>query len=329
MNIVTIGGGTGTFTLLTGLKQYPIDLTAIITMADSGGSTGRLRDEFGNLPVGDVRMALAALADEEHGQTLLRDLFLYRFDRGEKGLQGHNFGNLFLVALEDILGSQKEAIIAASDILRVKGNILPVTEGHGHLIAHYNDGTIIKGETYIDEPPSTHDRSLKITKLGLDPHVRITPEARQAIKSADCIVLGPGDLYTSLLANVVVDGVPEAIQESSGTFVYITNLMSKEGQTHGMTATDHVREVAHYTKRTPDIVIQNDRKLPDRIVKRYEKQGEFPVEDDLDVLKNCKIVRADIIAIEVIKKKSGDLLRRSLLRHDPHKLAQTIMGAIS
>jgi len=329
MNIVTIGGGTGTFTVLTGLKKYSVDLTAIVTMADSGGSTGRLRDEFGSLPVGDVRMALAALADDDDGRNLLRDLFLFRFDKGEKGLHGHNFGNLFLVALEELLGSQKEAITAVSKILRVKGKVLPVTTQDTHLVAQYSDGSVLKGETFIDEPPTTHDVTQRITKLGLDPVAKITPEARTALAKADVIVLGPGDLYTSLLANCVVQGVREAISQSKGKFLYVTNLMSKRGQTSQLTAADHIKEVEKYTGRMPDIVVHNNRKLPVSILQRYAHWGEYPIADDLDTLRDVRIVRGDIIAIEAIKKSSGDMLRRSLIRHDADKLAKVIMDIIT
>lgn len=329
MKIVTIGGGTGTFTVLTGLKKYPVDLTAIVTMADSGGSTGRLRDEFGSLPVGDVRMALAALADDENGRNLLRDLFLFRFDKGEKGLHGHNFGNLFLVALEELLGSQKDAITAVSTILRVKGKVLPVTTQDTHLVAQYSDGSVLKGETFIDEPPRTHDSTQRIVKLGLDPSAKITPEAKAAIVNADVILLGPGDLYTSLLANCVVQGVKEAIIQSKGVFLYVTNLMSKRGQTSQLSAADHVKEIEKYTGRMPDIVVHNNRKFPASILKRYAQLDEHPVLDDLESLKKVRIVRGDIIAIEAIKKSSGDTVRRSLIRHDPDKLAGVIMEIIT
>jgi uncharacterized cofD-like protein len=238
-SIVVMGGGTGTYPILQSLKKYAdsINVTAIITMADSGGSTGRLRDEFGQLPVGDVRMALTALASEagQDGQ-LLRELFLHRFDKGE-GLNGHNFGNLLMVALTQILGSEAEAVKAASRILRVKGTVLPVTEDDINIVAEYDDGVVVVGEHDIDEPaPERCERH--IVSLRTQPEGHITEDARHALLSADIILLGPGDLYSSLLANCVITGVPEAIRQSHAKFVFASNLMTRPGQTHNMTACD-------------------------------------------------------------------------------------------
>lgn len=329
-NIVVIGGGTGTFTVLSGIKKYPPDLfnvTAIVTVADSGGSTGRLRDEFGYLPVGDFRMALVALADDSEVGFALRSLFLHRFDRGE-GLKGHNFGNLFLVALTDIFGSEEKAIEYASQMLRVRGRVLPISSEKLTLAAEYENGVVLRGETKIDEPPQTHDGKQKIKKLWVEPDVRVGEKAQQAIEKADFIVVGPGDLYTSILANVVVPGTREALAASGGKIIYVSNLMSKYGQTHGFTVGDHISELSSYVGRSPDFVLVNSEPLPDDILRRYMLQQEFPVIDDLSEDKRITVLRGDFLAREGAEKSKGDTLKRSLIRHDPDKLARTIMGII-
>ncbi len=323
--VVVIGGGTGTHTVLRGLKRYcnQIEISAIVTMADSGGSTGRLRDEFGYLPVGDVRMALAALAsDIDEHEELVRRLFLYRFAKGE-GLSGHNFGNLLLVALADLLGSEEKAIKAAGKLLGVCGEVLPVTVSSVNLVARYDDGVVVKGEHEIDEPGA--DRlSQRIVNLSVEPKATITKEARLALLKADLVVLGPGDLYTSLLANCVVDGVPQAIKEAHGKLVYIANLMTKAGQTTGMKISDHVMEVARYLGRSPDVVLVNNAPLPADLLVAYAKDNEFPVEDDLTE-SDCKVIREDLLTSEKIIKSDGDVLRRSLIRHDSQKLATELL----
>jgi uncharacterized cofD-like protein len=324
-SIVVIGGGTGTHPILRGLKRYAdtINITAIITMADSGGSTGRLRDEFGQLPVGDVRMALTALASEvDENDQLLRELFLHRFDKGE-GLNGHNFGNLLIVALTQILGSEAKAVKAASRILRVKGTVLPVTADDVHIVATYDDGVVIEGEHEIDEPQ--RDRYERyIVSLTTKPKARITADAEQAIREADLILIGPGDLYSSLLANCVVEGVPEAIQESKAKFVFASNLMTRPGQTHNMSACDHVDEVSRYVGRTPDCVIVNTGEVPEHLLYKYAEKFQFPVIDDChSVLYD--VVRDDLLSPEEVVMRKGDVLQRSLVRGDGDKFAKVLL----
>ncbi len=324
--IVTIGGGTGTFTVLSGLKKYidQIELAAVVTMADSGGSTGRLRDEFGQLPVGDVRMALVALAgDELADHQKLRELFLYRFEKGGDALRGHNFGNLFLVALTEILGSEVEAIRFASRMLQVAGEVYPVTTDNVTLVATYDDGVVVRGETHIDEP--TSDRDLhRIVKLTTEPSGMITPEAHQALLSADLIVLGPGDLYTSVLATVVTDGVLSVLNESSAKLLYVSNLMSKYGQTSGMSVEDHVREIEKYTGRSVDTILRNNTSLPEELLTRYKEESEYPVLVD----GTRTLIECDLLAQEEVVRSKSDTLKRSLIRHDAEKLARAIMRYI-
>lgn len=324
--IVVMGGGTGTHTVLSGLKQYKnqVELTAVVAMTDTGGSTGRLRDEFGYLPVGDVRMALVALAaeDDTH-EGLLRKLFLHRFDKGH-GLAGHNVGNLLLVALTDILGNEAEAIRAAGKVLRVCGEVLPVSTMHTHLVATYEDAVVVTGEHNIDEP--TPDRKgRRITALTLSETAHITPEANDAIRNADLIILGPGDLYTSILANCVVDGVREAIQASRGQFLYVGNLMTKMGQTDGMSLAEHIAEVEKYVGRAPEQVYVNTTPLPNDLLARYAKENEFPVQISHESKWASRYMAGDFLMREVVTTKEGDVLRRSLIRHDPKKLADVIM----
>ncbi len=329
--VVVVGGGTGTHTVLSGLKQYTdeLSLAAIVSMADSGGSTGRLRDEFGQLPAGDVRNALTALAAAGSGSAaLVRQLFLYRFSRGE-GLSGHNFGNLFLTALTDILGSEVAAIEAASQILRIDGTVIPVTVDNAHVKAVYADGVVMVGEHDIDEWRDPSRRAVRITELSLTPEATLYEKAATALREADLIVLGPGDLYTSVLVNCVVAGFREALKEAPGKLVYVCNLMSKAGQTIGLNAAEHLSEVVRYAGRQPDVMICNETPLPEALVAKYEEEGDHPVMNNYYGETGTTVVTAPLLGEEEIKTVAGDTVRRSLIRHDAQKLAAVLRRLIT
>lgn len=291
--VVSIGGGTGSYTILTGLKDRDLDLTSVVTCADSGGSTGRLRDEFGHLPVGDFRMALVALADTNGDNNILRELFLYRFEKGT-GLTGHNFGNLLLTALTDIFKSEEKAFEYASKILRVSGKVLPITNEPVTLIAEYEGGKIIIGENHIDEPHKNHNGKKRIVNLTVQPKVRMAKRTKEAILDADLIVLGPGDLFTSTLANLVVSGVASSIRKSNAKVVFVVSLINKYGQTYGFKISDYVSEIYKYLGVYPDYIVVNTDLLPKNILKRYKGEKGFPPEDDLEKTKKYEVIRVEI-----------------------------------
>lgn len=322
-NIVCIGGGTGTFVALKGLKNYPCHLTAIVTMADSGGSNRRIRDEFGLLPTSDIRQCFVALSDENSGVGLLRKLFMYRFEKG-KGISGMTFGNLFMAALADILGSQAEAIRQTGKVLKIRGTVVPVSYTNTNLVAEYEDGRVVTGEHFIDEPKA--DGTVKITKLSLTPAAVANPDAIAAIKKADLIVLGAGDLFTSLIPNLLVKGIPEAIRRSKAKKAYVLNLMTKYGQTYNFTATDHVRAIQNFLGNCLDFVLVNTGVLPKVAVDTYAKYHEHPVADDLPKKAGFAIIRGDMVSREVVGKNTSDTLVRSLIRHDSEKLATYLIS---
>lgn len=269
--VVCIGGGTGLSTLLRGIKKY-CEPAAIVSMADSGGHSGKLRDEFGMLPPGDVRACLVALADDDKAQ-LLRDLFNYRFAEGS--YSGANVGNLLLTALNDILGDFNKAVEAAHDLLGLKGMVVPVTLESTDLLAELEDGTILFGEKTIDLPRK--NGHLKLRRIWLQPKVPSNPKALELIRTADVIILSPGDLYTSILPNLLVDGMREAISMSSAELVYISNIMTKHGETDDFTVEDFVMTLERHIDRPLDMVIYNTHKVPAPLVKKYELEHAIPV----------------------------------------------------
>lgn len=322
-NIAVISGGTGGFTVLSGLKKYDCNISAIVTMADSGGSSGKLRDEYGVLPPGDIRQCLVALSTSDKA---MRDLFNYRFESGS--LKGQSFGNIFLTALTKVKRNFKDAVEEASNILRIKGKVIPVTTAKTHLHAILEDKTEIKGEHNIDEPE--HDGSLKIERVFLHPKAKANPDAVEALKKADVIVIGPGDLYTSIIPNILVQGIPEAIKESNAVKIFVCNLMTKYGQTNNFSAEDHINILEKYLNDGLDYVIVNVQSPEKEALKKYEKKHNVqPVRlSGKKISRKIKIVKANLLKSSVVKTQKGDTLSRSLIRHDADKLARQIMKLI-
>ena len=305
-NIVVIGGGTGTFTVLRGLKKYNHNISAVVSMVDSGGSSGVLRDEHGILPPGDIRKCLVALSEGEQEKTL-RELFNYRFRNGGS-LKGHTFGNILLTALTEIHKGEDKAIKMAGKLLNIQGKVIPVSLEQAHLCVELEDGSVIEGETNIDVPK--HDGDLRILKAYLKPDIHGNNEAIEAILEADLIVIGPGDLYTSIIPNLLCGGIGRAIRESNAAKIFVLNLFTKWGETNGFKASDFAREVLSYIGMPKfDYVVYNDSKMPDDLLQKYmsEKKALTEIDDLSEYTFNT--IGENIY--------SGD----DLLRHDSDKLA--------
>ena len=305
--VVAIGGGTGLSNLLRGLKEFTSNITAIVTVADNGGSSGKLRDELDILPPGDIRNCLVALADQE---PLMEDLFQYRFHK--KGdLRGHSFGNLFIAAMTEVLGDFEEAVEESSKVLAIQGKVLPSTNQNVNLGAIYEDGTEILGESEIPN----EQKSIK--GVYLEPgSVQITARAQNALLEADYILVGPGSLYTSLLPNLLVKGMVDAIQNSKAKKIFITNVMTQPGETTGYSAYDHLKVVYdHIGKQIFDYTIVNRNGSRKDLLEKYAEEGAYPVDNDIDKLRklNIEIVEGKLI-------QTGDYIR-----HDPHKLAELLV----
>ena len=327
-SVVVIGGGTGTYTILSALKDKNVKVTALMTMVDDGGSNKVLRDEFGLLPTSGIRLAMVALSAE---QSLMRDLFVYRFHQGN-GISGMTFGNLFLAAMADITGSQEKAIEATAKFLNVRGEILPISYDNVQLVAQYEDGTRVIGEHYIDEPE--HDGKLRITNMWTEPKATINPQARTAIQSADLIILGPGDFYTNTIANLVIHGVPEAIMQSQGKLVFVTNLMTKYGDAYQYRASDYIRDLSKYipASRLNVVIINNDEAFPVAAIQKYREEHSEPVKNDLSsktINPSVQIMQKPLLSATIIDMQKGDRVKRSMIRHDSEKLAQAIMEILA
>jgi uncharacterized cofD-like protein len=314
--IVVIGGGTGTFTVLSGLKKYPVDLSAIVTMADDGGSTGILRDELGVLPPGDVRQCLVALSASPGA---LRKLMNYRFSQG--GLRGHSFGNLFLSALEKMTGSFDKAVEIAGEVLHIEGHVIPSTLHPVRLVAELKNRKKIFGEANF------HAANLKgISKIYLKPSARANPKALKAIREADLIAIGPGDWYSSIIPNLLVGGIPEAIRKAKAYKVLTCNLMTKRGHTDGFTVDRYAHMAESHLKTRLDYVIWNNQVPSRALLKRYARGGEYPVlPPDIE---NRRFVGADLISWKIPERQRGDMIKRSLIRHNPNRLAKLLMRIV-
>ena len=314
-NVVTMGGGTGTFVVLSGLRRIPdISLSAIVTMADDGGSTGRLRDAYGFLPPGDARQALVALAEDGNE---LRDLFAYRFEKGD--VSGHSLGNLFITALTDMLGSNVAALEEASRILRICGRVIPATEHPATLLAYLSDGTQVVGQNQMSQ---ARENGARVRELRFTQPLALTPSAAEALVEADLVVLGPGCLYSSTIATLLPEGVQDSVRESRARFIYVSNLFTKAGESDGYTAREHVTEVERYLGRRVDTIFVHEGGFSEEVVSWYAKEQEHPILDDLG--DDVRVVRTALASVAVVPPLPGDPMRRSLMRHDSHLLAAAI-----
>jgi uncharacterized cofD-like protein len=319
MNITVIGGGTGSSNVLQGLKKYgDLNLSVIVSTMDDGGSNKVIRDEFGLLPLSDLRKSIIALS-EDTDKGLIRDLFTYRFSDGE-GLKGHTLGNLLMIAMTDITGSEIGAIDAFKYLFEITADIIPTTLEHAKLVAEYEDGTKVQGEHFIDEP-KVHKN---IKKFYLSKEIKAYEGAIENINQADFIIIGPGDLYTTTLASIIIPGISQALQKTKAKIIFIPNLMSKIGQTRDLTQKSMLKLIHKYIGRKIDYLLINNGKLPEKALQRYLKDGEHIFKDDLDENQDINVVRADVVANSVIKKDKGDKLVRSLVRHDPEKLGKEL-----
>ena len=324
-HIVVVGGGTGSYVVASGLSHMPVKVSMLLTMVDDGGSNQTIRDEFGLLPTSGIRQAIIALSDNK---TVLRELFTYRFHQGGQNINGMTFGNLFMAAMADIMGSQKEGIEETCRLLQVKGNIIPISYDDVRLVATYEDGSQVVGEHHIDEP--SHDGKIKITNLETKPLAKLSQEARQTLLNADLIILGPGDFYTNTISNLIIGGMIETLQKSSAKILFVTNLMTKYGEAYDYTARDFFTDLTKYLplEEIDYVMINNNLDFPAETLALYQEEHSIPVKDDLkpsDLNNHVKLIRADLLSRIKPTKTKGDILKRSMIRHDPNRLTAAIM----
>lgn len=307
--VVVLGGGTGLNSLLTGLKKYTSNITAVVSVADEGKSSRRLRNEFGVLPPGDIRNCLVALSESS---PMMSQLLQYRFKEG-KGLKGHSFGNLLLTAMTRITGSFEKGLEETEKLLAIRGRVLPVSLGKTSLCAVLENGKTIREEPNVEVHKTKYKSEIK--KLYLDPQVDAYGEALKAIHKADLIVLGPGSLYTSILPNILTTGIPAAIKNAKAPVAYVCNVMTQPGETDNYTVSDHVNKiVAHLGEGQIDYVIVNRERADKKLYVKYRKEGSTPIEIDLENLRSFNVVKANL------------LTKSNLLRHDVDKLARVVLA---
>lgn len=312
--VVVIGGGTGLSTMLRGLKQYTSHITAIVTVGDDGGGSGKLREDLGMLPPGDIRNCILALADTE---PLMEDLLQYRFTEGS--LKGQCFGNLFLAAMAGISENFEDAVQKMSSVLAVKGKVLPVTLDDMKLVAELENGEIIEGESKI--PSEVIVRKTSIKKLAIKPiDAKPLEEAIKSINGADVIIMGPGSLYTSIIPNLLVKGIPEAICKSPAKKVYISNVMTQPGETDGFKVSNHLKILMDYgVAENIDYVIANNGIIPPDIKEKYAKENAELVVLDYENISNLNV---NVIEADLIK------ITKRYVKHNAEKLAELIMKNI-
>ncbi|PCI30845.1 hypothetical protein COB52_00745 [Candidatus Kaiserbacteria bacterium] len=307
--VVTIGGGTGSFVLLSGLKKYPLEISAIVSMADDGGSTGLLRDELGVLPPGDVRKCLAALAQ---ASPEVRDLFNYRFTNGK--LEGHNAGNLFISALEKVTGSFTKAVEVAGKILNIYGKVIPVTEEDMRLVVELNNGVSLQGESKLDDNKEVRENGVR--GVSLNHEVEANEDALTAISEADLIVIGPGDIYGSIVPNLLVNGISESLKKTKAKIIVVANITNKKGLTDGFTVQDFAKFIEGYMLgRTVDMVIYNTQVPEEDLVLKYEEQEGQDMIVEYDTKSEIPVMGVDLLVDE----------EKHFIRHDSDKLATAVV----
>lgn len=324
--VVTITGGTGGFTLLSGLKKYNLDISALVSMTDNGGSTGRLRKELGVLPPGDARQCLMALSDSP---KQIEDLMNYRFEEGD--LKGHNFGNIFLSALEKTTGSFAVGIKNGCKLLNTHGKVIPITESNTQIYIKLKNKEILKGEDQLD-----HNKKIKkigIENIFLKPKAKACKKAINKINTSDFIIIGPADFYAGIICNLLVDGISQAIKNSKAKIIFICNLTNKKGQTENFNVNSYVEKINKYIgKNRIDYVVFNTKKPTLKLIKQYEKlEGKNAIVDcEIKKENNFKIIQADLLEEKNIKQNKTDAIAktRSFIRHDSGKLAKVLAKII-
>ena len=316
LKIVVIGGGTGLSTMLKGIKKYTSAITAIVTVADNGGGSGKLREEMGIMPPGDIRNCLVALANTE---PIMSKILQYRFKEGS--LRGQNLGNLFLAALTDITGSFEKAVHVTGNVLAITGKVLPITLEDVQLYATFENGKQVEGETQIVDYGSRE--KVMIKEISLHPEMPSpVKEAVAAIKEADAIILGPGSLYTSIIPNLLVKNIPKVLQEAQGRKIYVANIMSQPGETTGFTVEKHIEELEKYLgQKVIDSVIINNEEIPTEYLEEYEKEGAHGLVCDSshEIWKRIKKIETPLVKL---------YSERTIIRHDSKKLAECIFKEI-